>query len=252
MINGMYLSTMGAMVQASRHGVVANNLANANTTGFKPDYTAHRELPVESLIQLGRRAEINELLEDTGGGVWLDQTTTSYMAGPRTETGNPLHAAIREDNGFFRVRRDGQEFLTRDGGFTRNGLGQLVMADGQTLVLDVSGSPIEIAGSPLLRQDGSIVDTETNEVVAQLGLVRVDDLKGLRKIGNNLFAIGEEVPQPGGVSIEGGAIEQSAVNPVREMVAMIEAARAYQMNMKFVSIQDETLGRTVTQVGRIS
>jgi len=251
MINGVYLSTMGAMVQASRHGVVANNLANANTVGFKPDVTTMRELLPESVLQPGYRFGVNELLEKTGGGAWLHQTDPTWEVGPFRMTSNPLNAAIRDRNGFFEVERDGKRMLSRDGAFTRNSEGELTLADGETRVLDESGSPIVITGAARIREDGAVLDELTGEPFAQMGLVRVDDLGVLHKRGDNLFDPGEAQLSAGGVEVLPGAVEESAVEPVRSMVAMIEAARAYQANMRLVSIQDQVLGRTVTTVGSV-
>ncbi|MBN1256474.1 MAG: flagellar hook-basal body protein [Planctomycetes bacterium] len=252
MINGIYLSTMGAMVQSSKHGVIANNLANSNTTGYKPEIATFRELLAESALQPGSRPEINKLLEKTGGGAWLNETATSFMSGPQRQTGNPINAAIKEENGFFEVMKDGQRFYTRDGSFTQDYLGRLVMADGITLVLDNSGSPITLTGSPEITQTGSIVDVETMNVIGQLGLVTADDTSKLMKVGDNLYKQGEATLTSEELFLQPRSVEGSAVNPVREMVAMIEAARAYQANMKMITIQDDTLGQTVSRVGSVS
>jgi flagellar basal-body rod protein FlgG len=252
MINGMYLSTMGAMVQATQHGLLANNLANAETVGYKPDYGTFRELLAESALQPGWRPEVNELLEKTGGGAWMNQTVTAFHPGPVRTTGNPLNAALRQEDAVFRVQTpDGEERLTRDGAFTLNPEGFLTMADGETLVLDDGGQPILVEGSVEIRDDGALVDVGTGEVVGQLGLSRVDDPTRMKKLGDNLYALDEAEMIDGPVRVLGGAVEESATNPVREMVNMIQATRAYQANMKLVTIQDGTLGRTVTQVGSV-
>ncbi|MFW5856699.1 MAG: flagellar hook-basal body protein [Planctomycetota bacterium] len=250
MINGMYLSTMGAMIQSTQHGLVANNLANSETAGYKPDYGTFRELLAESALQPGWRPEINELLEKTGGGVWMNQTAPGFAPGNLQPTGDPLNAAIRQQNGFFQVRKGDELYLTRDGAFNMNGEGQLVMADGETPVLDANGAALTLTGSPEILADGTIVDTANNNaILGQVALVQVDDLSKLKKNGENLYALNGANTAAGGVTLEGRAVEGSAVDPVREMAAMIEASRAYQMNMKFVTIQDDTLGRTVNVVG---
>lgn len=254
MINGVYLSTMGAMTQASRHGLIANNLANSNTSGFKTDYATFRELPAESLLQPGWRPEINEKLVKTGGGVWMNSTTTSYANGPVRETGNPLNAAIVDENGFFEVLKGTEKFLTRDGSFTLDSEGNLTMADGKTIVLSADGNPVNLSGHQGMvdiSSNGEIKNSETGEVIAQLSLVEVDDLTKIEKIGNSFFNIKDAQVTPAEITVQAGAVEGSAVNPITEMVAMIEATRAYQANMKFVSIQDETLGRTVSTVGSV-
>jgi flagellar basal body rod protein FlgG len=248
---------MGAMVESSQHGLVSNNLANANTVGYKSNVGTFRELLCESLLQPGHRPEVNKLLEKTGGGTWLNSTATVFENGPVNYTGNPLNAAIVDKNGFFQVQKDGQTYLTRDGEFSLNGDGQLVMADGKTPVLSDAGGPIDLAaygGMVEIRSDGSIVSQEDGALIANLGLYRVegDEFSKLEKVGDNMFNVKDGANlAAGGVRVAGGAVEDSAVNPVTEMVKMIEATRAYQANMKFITIQDETLGKTVSSVGMV-
>lgn len=254
MINGVYISTMGAMTQASQHGQIANNLANTDTPGFKPVYATFREVLAESLLQPGWRPEINEKLVNTGGGAWMNSDSTAFVNGPLRETGNPLNAAIIDTNGFFEVLKDGQKYLTRDGSFTLDAAGNLVMSDGKTMVLDKGGNPLNLQGNEglvYIGTDGSIKNEETGEALGKLSLVKADDLTKVEKIGDNLFDPAEAEVTQAALTVNSGTIEGSAVNPIREMVAMIEATRAYQANMKFITIQDETLGRTVSTVGSV-
>jgi flagellar basal body rod protein FlgG len=251
MINGMYLSTMGAMVQGAQHGLLANNLANVDTTGYKPDYGTFRELLAESALQPGWRPEVNELLEKTGGGAWLNETATGFHQGPLRVTEDPYNVSITDQNGFFRVMRGEEEFLTRDGAFTLDGEGVLVMADGTTPVLDEGGAQIQLDAPARIMPGGMVVDEATGEEIAQLGLTRVDDVGMLKKQGDNLFALGEAQMVEGPVGLRPGTVEESAVDPVREMTAMIEAMRSYEANMRFISMQDTTLGQTVSRVGSV-
>jgi flagellar basal body rod protein FlgG len=252
----MYLSTMGAMAESSRHGVVANNLANTETIGYKPDRTNFKELLSESLLQPGHRMEIDKVLEKTGGGVWLNDVAVQFQQGAMRETGNPLHAAITDENGFFTVKKDGEDYLTRDGAFSLNPNGELVLSDGKTQVLNIDGEPINLGeienltGLEILA-DGKIQAAGTNDIITTIGTAKVEDLRTLSKRGDNLFQVENGETTPGGVTMRGGVTESSAVDPVMEMVTMIAATRAYQTNMKFISIQDETLGRTVSTVGSV-
>lgn len=259
MIYGMYLSTMGAMVQASRHGNIANNLANANTTGFKPDWTVFQAVDAESVRQGGQRETIDRILEKTGGGVWLDDTVSNFQIGALTETGNPLDMAL-DDGGetthrrFFMVRPAagngaGEVRYTRDGSFRINADGQLVTASGDE-VLSVNQESIVIPDGARVQvaADGTIFD-EANNAVAQVGVMRTGDLVGMTKIGRNLYEAGPEVTLlPNQANVIGGHLESSGVEPVYEMVDMIQAHRAYETNMNFLRIQDETLGQTVRRV----
>jgi flagellar basal body rod protein FlgG len=245
---------MGAMTQASQHGQVANNLANTDTPGFKPAYATFKEVLAESLLQPGWRPEINEKLVKTGGGVWMNADQTAFLAGPLRETGNPLNAAIIDTNGFFEVLKGDQKYLTRDGSFTLDAEGNLTMSDGHSLVLDEGGNPINLKGHEgliTIGTDGTIKNEESGDILGKLSLVTADDLTKVEKIGDNLFDPSKAEMTPAALTVNSGTIEGSAVNPIREMVAMIEATRAYQANMKFITIQDETLGRTVSTVGSV-
>ncbi len=254
MINGVYLSTMGAMAQVSRHGMIANNLANANTPGFKPETPTFRKVLAESMLQSGWRPEINEKLVKTGGGVWMNSTDTIFTTGALRQTDNPLNVAIIDNNGFFEVEKNGEKYLTRDGAFTLDKDGNLTMADGSTKVLDEGGNPINLNGEEgriHIGNDGVIKNEDNGAVIAKLSLVKADDLTKVEKVGDNLFNPKDAKITSAQITVNSGAIEGSAVNPIREMVAMIEATRAYQANMKFITIQDETLGRTVSTVGAV-
>ena len=259
MINGMYLSTMGAMVQSTRHATIANNLSNANTSGFKPDWTVFRALDAESALQGSHRGEIDEILEETGGGVWLDRTCTNFRGGTLRQTGNPLNAALEDSDpgqrSFFRIREpsSGKMLYTRDGHFTVREDGALVTHTGAQ-VLTADGDQIEVPpGSQLsIARDGSVID-QNNEIVGQIGVVRTADLDELTKIGGNAYEASDEarfeVYQEG---VLNRYVEDSATDPIQEMVNMIEAHRTYETNMKFLTIQDETLGDTVRRVAALA
>ncbi|MCX7935157.1 MAG: flagellar hook-basal body protein [Planctomycetota bacterium] len=259
MIYGIYLSTMGALVQARRHDITANNLANVNTPGFKPDWAIFREVLAESLRQPGHRSEIDAILEKTGGGVWLDKTISNFKAGPLRLTGNPLDLALEDREAgkvsFFQVRKpDAAEvYYTRNGHFMLDQQRRLVTADGH-LVLSPAGEPVVLPASGAFRinDDGAIFN-EANEQVGQIGVVRTAEPNKLRKIGDSLFANPERaalaVDQRG---IRAGVLEDSGANAIFEMVNMIEGHRLYEANMRFISIQDETLGQVVQRIAAVA
>lgn len=260
MINGMYLSTMGAMVQESRHATIANNLANTNTVGFKPDWTVFQSVPAESVIQGNFRPEIDKVLSKTGGGVWLDRTISNFEMGSLRDTGNPLDLALTDVPGsdrrrVFMVKSDleGEQQYTRDGSFQINNEGYLVMPTG-AYVTDASGGRIQIPEGvlPHITETGAIFDQEGNGL-GQIGIVSTADWNKLVKIGQNLFRAEEGIEfladQAG---VHSGALEQSAAEPIREMTAMIEAHRIYETNMRFITMQDETLGQSVRRIAAMA
>lgn len=264
MINGMYISTMGALTQLARHAATSNNLANSSTTGFKPDWTAYRSLPTESLLQPGRRLEVDQIMEQTGGGVWLDPTITNFRPGPLMETGSQLDLALDDSaageagTGFFMVRPSGagddEIRYTRDGHFLINSQGDLVNSDGAR-VLDSGGGPINVGTATTgvnVDKSGRITNVATNQTLGQVGVVRTAEPEKMRKLGGGLFSREDAQLASSQYGVQSGALEGSATNAIEEMVAMIEGHRTYEANMRFVTMQDQTLGETVKRIATVS
>lgn len=263
MINGMYLSTMGAMVQGARHDAIANNMANTNTTGFKPDWVSFRAIPAESVLQPGSRMEVDKILEQTGGGVWLEQTYTDFTPGAFQQTGNPLDLALEDEAGsvrFFMTRAGtpgSPVRYTRAGHFLQDAEGQIRTASGD-LVLSAAGDGITLppdATDIRIDDDGwitAIIEGE-NIQLAQVGVVQTSlaEARTMKKIGDNLFAPGDAAFDNVQAGVRSGVLEQSASDAVTEMVSMIEGHRTYEANMTFLRMQDETLGQTARRLGAV-
>lgn len=262
MINGMYLSTMGAMVEMAKHETVANNLANSETTGFKPDFATFMAIPAESVFKgLGRR-ESDLILEKTGGGVWLDRTTSDFTPGPLRETQNPLNLAINDENGrvsFFKVRTGAGENeqirYTRNGNFTLNNEGMIV-TDGGLPVLSDTDQPIILPRTTgqigiLANGDVTIVENGEPALFGRIGLASTtlaEAQGGLRKLGSSLYEPDGAQMENGGGTMLSGMLEESSTNPINEMMKMIEGHRAYELNMRFLSMQDQSLGTAISKL----
>ncbi len=262
MIYGMYLSCMGAMVESAKHDTTANNLANTQTAGFKPDFAIFKDIPAESVKKgLGRR-ESDLILEKTGGGVWMDRTVSDFSAGPLQETGNTWDLAINDKNGtvsFFKVQPQGEEGTvrySRNGNMTINGEGMLVNTSGD-YILDQNNQTILVPdnGEATVSRSGQIVLHDGNEFieVAQIGLASTtleDAQRGLKKLGDSLYEpdTATLIERPAETTIASGVVERSAVDPVNEMVSMIEGQRAYDLNMRFLSMQDSSLGAAIQRL----
>lgn len=262
MIYGMYLSCMGAMVESAKHDTTANNLANSETTGFKPDFAIFKDIPAESVRKgLGRR-ESDLILEKTGGGVWMDRTVSDFTAGPLQETGNVWDLAIDDKNGtvsFFKVQPQGEEGTvrySRNGSFMINAEGMLVTTTGD-YVLDQNNQQITVPqnGTASVSRTGQIVVHDGNETVnaAQIGLATTtieEAQRGLKKLGDSLYEpdTATMIEPPAETAIASGVVERSAVDPVNEMVSMIEGQRAYELNMRFLSMQDSSLGSAIQRL----
>jgi flagellar basal body rod protein FlgG len=251
---GLYLSTAGIQAQFSRMTVITNNMANANTAGFKRDLVntlARANASYEDPQMAAYRVPV---LKDQGGGAWATNGGIDLTQGPLAE-GNSTDMAL-DGRGFFTVQGtggfNGQTLLTRNGTFIVREDGTLVTADGGMAVLGTDGKPIQVNPNLPFRVDanGSISQGDQHEV-AQLKLVDVADSQMLRKLGKNLLTASKTQPAPADTVVRQGKLEGSGVESMTEMVNMIECQRAFDANAKMVSYQDQTMQQLNT-VGRVA
>lgn len=250
MIYGLYHSAAGMMTNEYRQSVIANNLANADTVGFKRDVPVFAERATAAAA--GERSNpTSGLLEALSGGLWLGPTYTDFSEGSLVRTGNPLDVAL-DGPGFLMVESNGQPLLTRDGRMLMDPFGRLVAAVDGAPMLARGGGPIALnprGGTPTVSQEGWIV--QDGQRVAQLALVDVPDYRALSKVGAGRFAAPLTDPREAPARVHAGALESSSVRAVPELVGMIEAARAYEINARMLTLQDDTLGRLISQVASV-
>ncbi|NOT00807.1 MAG: flagellar hook basal-body protein [Phycisphaerales bacterium] len=253
MTYGLWLSTAGLQVNEYRQAVLANNLANADTVGFKHDLAVMQERPVESAAGGDARFG-HRILDGMTGGTWVRPTVHTFERGEFEQTGNPMDVAIDGD-GFLSVSDGDETRYTRDGRMTMNPGGELVLTagEGRWRVLDDGGEPVIVdsttGGAIEVSDDGTI--RQGGAAIGKLGVVGFADRNQLSKVGGNLYR--NAGPQPTAVAarVRSGHVERSTVNPVAGLAKMIEAARAYELNARMISLQDQTIGMAVTTVGRI-
>jgi flagellar basal-body rod protein FlgF len=258
---GYMIGASSILTSMFRQDVAANNLANLETVGFKPDsaFTIPRKAAREEdgLFNLPS----NAMLERLGAGVLLAPSTTNFRPGPITTTGNVLDLAI-EGDGFFQVaagagggRAEDRLRLTRDGRFTLNDQGTLVTTGSGFAVLDDTDRPIQLAGDGQITVDGSGNVRQSGRLVAKLKFVDLPERTTLRKVGDNLFAMSAASVKSRADAtgrIVQGAIERSAVDPVQAMMAVQNAANAVAGATRIMQIQDELTGRAISTLGRIA
>ncbi len=249
---GIYKSAAGALAAEARLDVIANNIANIDTPGFKHGYaviqareTAALELP---RFEPSRR----EVLDRLGGGALVSEVAFDRSSGALFRTGRDLDVAI-EGDGWFPVAKDGETFYTRAGNFLRAADGRLVAAASGAAVLSDAGQPIVLPSGArtAISEDGAIfVDDEPIAHIAARGTL---DPGQFAPHGDNLFRyLGQGAPAPASNSrFHQAFLERGTTNAVREMVAMIRAFRAYESNQRVIVQQDETFGRAVNDVGRL-
>ena len=247
---GLYLSAAGADVQSRRIEILANNLANVDTTGFKRDLAVIQARHSQA-IQQGEDVPGSTSLNDISGGVFVRETVTDHEPGPLKQTGIDTHLAI-DGEGFFVIRAGQEELLTRAGDFSRSASGQLVTPDGFP-VLNVQGEPIPLNPAlPLrVRADGVIVQGG-NEFA--LALVKPVSMGDLAKAGQSRFRpLADTVPVANEQrQVRSGFLEASGVRPTLEMMELIEASRAFEANVRMIQGQDESLDALISRVLRSS
>lgn len=252
MTYGLWLSTAGLQVNEYRQSVLANNLANADTVGFKHDLAVMQERPVASAGGDPRFA--HRVLDGMTGGTWVRPTVHTFERGEFEQTGNPLDVAIDGD-GFLSVSDGSETRFTRDGRMTVNPGGELVLTagEGRWRVLDDVGQPMVVdptaGGTVEVSDDGTI--RQGGAAIGTLGVVAFADRSQLSKVGGNLYRNAGPQPAATDARVRSGHVERSTVNPVAGLAKMIEASRAYELNARMISMQDQTIGMAVTTVGRI-
>ncbi len=267
MIKGLYTAASSMLASMRRQEVVSNNLANANTVGFRGDETEMKAFPLLFLQRLSdtNRQENGDLMPSNlvGGvntGLMVDQVTTNFREGSIRETKNALDMAIRDTAGpnsppaFFAVQTPNGTQFTRDGSFIRNANGELVTNQGYR-VLGVGGQPIVLSeGDVRVQPSGAI--TVDNVPAGQLQIVTFANPIALDKPGNTLFAqnvrSGPPTPStPGDFQIQQNALELSNVDPVRTTAEMMDNMRAYEMSQRMVQTQDDILNKAVNEIAKV-
>lgn len=251
---GLWLSTAGMKVNDLRQTILANNLANANTTGFKHDLAVVMQRRVESKESAGGAALAHPVLDGMAGGIEVRPTHYSREQGAIEWTGRPLDLAIRGE-GFFTVSDSESTRYTRNGEFAVNAVGELVLANeaGRWQLLDSTGLPIRVdpAGDKLsVSPDGTV--RQGRATIGTIGLSANEDPNGMRKVGENLFEAKRGTMRPAGGTLVPESREMSTYDVVQGLASMIEASRSYQLNATLLQLQDDLTGQAVTTLGRVA
>ncbi|GAB4175899.1 MAG: flagellar basal-body rod protein FlgG [Calditrichia bacterium] len=255
------IAASGMAAQKMYIDVIANNLANVNTTAFKKSKIEFQDLLYEkvSVGNVNEDGQSKPATLEIGNGTKPVATFRNFSQGEIVSTGNALDIAIAGD-GFFQVRMpDGSFAYTRDGAFKISADGQIVTTDGY--VLEPELIIPEDAEQIFISQDGRVDVKLVNDVepltLGQIELVKFLNPAGLEAMGQNLYretsASGNPfVAQPGyeGMGIlQQGYLENSNVDVVKEMVDMISAQRAYELNSKSIKTADD-MYQVVNQLKR--
>ena len=252
--SALQVARTGLDAQNTKMRVIANNLANVNTTGFKRDRAQFETLAYQQVVQHGAQADQQNRFAtglSLGTGVAISGTARIETQGSVQTTGNALDLAI-EGAGYFQVSQpDGSMAYTRSGNFNLTADGTMVTSDG--LPLEPQIQVPEGATAITIGADGTVSATLAGQAEpSELGRIELANFvngAGLQSIGNNLLketaASGAPIVGAGGEEGRGlmrqGALEGSNVNIVEELVDMIETQRAYEVNSKMIQATDEML-----------
>ena len=251
MMNSLWIAKTGMTAQQTQLGVISHNLANVSTTGFKRNFAVFEDLMYQNQRQVGSQTGENTELPTgmhLGLGVNIGSTSRDFLQGGLENTGNPLDMAIN-GQGFFQIEVPGGTAYTRAGNFTRAGNGDVMTPEGNKLVPNINlqtGDTISIAPNGLATITNSRGATTT-----QIQLANFVNPAGLEPLGNNLFreTVASGAPEIGNPKtnsfgeIKHQFLENSNVNVVHELVNMIQAQRAYEMNSKAIQTSDQMLAK---------
>lgn len=237
----------GLNAQQLKVDILANNLANINTPGFKKGKTGFAELVSQEILNSGIPVAAASISDVLGSGVRVADVTKGYEQGNLVETGAPLDLAIQGE-GFFKVLLpDGEERYTRDGSFTLDPEGNIVTTAGcklEGIQLTPGSSKINVASDGTVRV---VNEDQTTTEAGQIQLYIFTNMPGLQAEGENLFSFNGNAaevlagyPGTGRVGVvRQGYLEMANVNLVDEMMNLIEAQRAYGFNTRVVRTADE-------------
>ena len=256
MINSLWIAKSGMSAQQTNLDVISHNLANVSTNGYKRNYAVFEDLIYQNLRQVGAQSSEQTQLPtglQQGMGVRTVATGRTFTQGSLQQSNNQLDVALN-GNGFFQIQLpDGTIGYTRDGSFQLDAQGRVVTNNGYPIAngitIPASATSVSIA------QDGTVsIVTPANPTPQQVGVLAVADFinpGGLEPVGQNMYkeSAASGPPQQGTAGTNGlgtvkqGFTESSNVNVVEELVNMIQAQRAYEMNSKAISTSDQMLAK---------
>ena len=282
MVRGVYTGASGMIAEQYRLDVVANNLANVDKPGFKTDTATFKAFPEMMaarteddgvvIFPLGS-TDIRPYVGRLGTGVEVNEVFTEWEQGSLRETGNQLDIALG-DKGFFAVETPHGERYTRNGSFLIDKDNYLVTKHGYKVMgengyIQIKSNNFNIDEEGRISINRRYQDNEDfvqfndnewedEEILDTLKIVRFENERYLKKEGES-FWVDTDISGPAYIAQKGvdrpkvlsRFLEMSNVNPINEMVRMIEVQRAYELNSKTISTHDTLIGRVVNEVGRV-
>jgi flagellar basal-body rod protein FlgF len=246
MENFTLVALSGQIALKRKLDVIANNVANLNTEGYKRisvDFET-ASMPKASDLLFPRRDRQSDFVRELA-------TTTDFSAGPVDVTGNDLDVAINTDDTFFTVQTPAGERYSRAGSFSIDSTGRLVTSDGQA-VLGEGGEIVFAPGESSINiaNDGTVSTSAGTK--GKLKLATFDDTSVLSEAGNNLYSASVAPQPPTYASVKQGALERSNVSGVEEMTSLIDVQRSYERLSSLMRQQNELSSRAIDRLGSMS
>jgi flagellar basal-body rod protein FlgF len=272
-LRGFYNAAAGMLAQQRKQEILTNNMANANTPGYKADNASLRTFPTMLLQHIGdtklngKSIPNNYPIGTLATGVYVQETTPNFNQGDLRETGIktdvallqgqvPVDPETRNPGGlFFRLNAGGEERFTRNGHFSVDVEGNLVTPEG-FYVLGRDGNPIQVSGENFtVNKDGTVIDN--GAVAGQIDIAFIANPNNLVKEGNGLFRLTEGAATSAignadtTFQLQQGYVERSNVNIESTMTEMLTAYRAFEANQKVLQAYDRTMEKAANEIGRI-
>jgi flagellar basal-body rod protein FlgF len=277
MFKGFYAAATGMLSQQRKSDMLTNNMANANTPGFKADQASFRAFPEMLLQQLESSGVPGQNTSRLAGkrevgllntGVYMQEVTPNFTQGDVRETGRRTDVAlinrivpVNEEGvkgTFFFTVRDGNHSMryTRNGNFTLDGQGFLTTNDG-LYVMDRNNRPIQLQSTDFeINSQGAII--ENGQPVAQLNIAMAEDAGKMIKEGNGLYRTEDELPLQSAFGnpavsfeVQQGSLERSNVDVTQTMTELLSAYRAFEANQKIVQAYDRSMDKAANEIGRL-
>jgi flagellar basal-body rod protein FlgG len=259
-MRALSIAATGMSAQQTNVEVIANNVANINTTGFKRARAEFTDLLYQTDRAAGTAARDDDSIIPEGNQLGLGVRTVAIrhlsMQGALSPTSNKYDVAL-DGNGWFQVQGENNEILyTRDGAFNKNANGQLITLDGNLVIpnITVPSTATDVQINTAGQVYALIGATGQQQLLGQLSIANFSNETGLDALGGNLFRETEASGQaiignpgdPGYAKIQQGYLESSNVDPVKEITELIAAQRAYEMNSKVITAADDMFS-TITK-----
>ncbi len=256
MVRAIDAAASGMISQMTLNDILANNLANINTPGFKQTMAAFKDINEASVNEINptKGYETDRPLGTVSLGSMLDTTCIDFRQGGIKTTGNKLDLAVN-GRGFFTVQTQDGLAYTRNGSFTVDSKGSITTTDGYLLMGERGPLTIDIQNSEVnnitVNSNGEIL--QNGQSIGKIKISDFNDLKSLQSFGNSLYKpSGNQLSiNAENYEIKQGALETSNANVVETMVNSIQGQRTYEALAKVVETTSRSLNKSVNEVGRI-